>query len=430
MTAGTFAPDYPLAAVGGELSMPKPPGVFRRYWARHPWFADSLVTAAYFVPSFIATLVSGFDPKAPAPAIVVAQLVAVAIAATAIMFRRHRPWLTMVVAWVVALLVHPLGNTDTLPILFGLYAVAVYRSTRAVWVAFGGSSVVVVVSSFMAVWISGSHSVAPFGADAPAASSQFIILMLVATLIGITVGNRKRYLHALIDRAHDLAQQRDQQAELATAHERSRIAREMHDIVSHSLTVMITLAEGSAAAAPREPQKSAETMRLVAETGRTALGDMRRMLGVLTDSQTGGGRLLPQPGWEELPDLIEQFRVAGLPITLQTRGSAVADPAAQLTVYRIVQEGLTNVLRHAPGADNVHVDVHHDGTVVEITVRDDAPPSGIPATTQGHGLVGMRERLALFGGTLDAGPLNAGPLNDRQLEPNGWQLVARFEVPR
>ena len=106
--------------------------------------------------------------------------------------------------------------------------------------------------------------------------------MLIATLIGVTVGNRRRYLDALIARAHDLARERDQQAELAAAMERSRIAREMHDIVSHGLTVMITLAEGSAATAVRDPERAADAMRHVADAGRDALGEMRRMLGVLT----------------------------------------------------------------------------------------------------------------------------------------------------
>ena len=421
MTEAPISPGYPASVVGGELRLPKPPGVIRQYWARHPWLTDSLITALYFVPTFVGTIALMFVPTPPPAWIAVAQLVAIAVAAAAILlFRRRRPWLLVIIAWLVCLVVYPFGSTDVFPLLLALYALAVYGSTRAAWIGFAGSVVVTTASSYIAVWAHAGDTVAPFGADAPASASQFIVLLLIATLIGVTVGNRRRYLNALISRAHDLARERDQQAQLATALERSRIAREMHDIVSHSLTVMVTLADGSAATAARDPERAAEAMQHVADTGRAALADMRRMLGVLAEPDEATARpeeLAPQPGTAALPVLVERFRAAGLPVQLTTVGPPIVDSNLQLTVYRIVQEGLTNALRYAATAHRVDVTVEHADGIVRVDVIDDAVvASTSELTSGGKGLVGMRERVALYGGTLEAGP---GP-------QRGWRVHAEL----
>jgi signal transduction histidine kinase len=333
----------------------------------------------------------------------------------------------MSTSWLVCLLVYPLGTTDVLPILLSLYALAVYRSVRGAWIAFGVSLVVATASSYIATAALGSGVISPFGAGAPASASQFGILMLVATLLGVTMGNRRRYLVALIDRARDLARERDQQAELATARERARIAREMHDIVAHSLTVMVTLADGSAATSTRDPERAADAMRRVAETGRDALGDMRRMLGLLSESSDDTGRAIgtanddfaPQPDLRALPELVGDFRALGMPVTLLTSGAPITDGPIQLTVYRIVQEALTNALRYAATAHSVTVELTRQGGEVTVTVRDDAPKPSIPAAPgSGRGLIGMRERIALYGGSLEVGP-RAG---------FGWQVQARLRA--
>ncbi|MRG58623.1 two-component sensor histidine kinase [Agromyces sp. CFH 90414] len=388
------------------------------------------------------------------PAVAVAQLGAVVVAGAAILlFRRRRPWLLLIVAASVCLLVYPFGTTDVLPLLLALYALAVYRSTRSAWIGFGISVAVATLSSYLAVWVGGDDTVVPFGAPALASASQFTVFLLIATLIGVTVGNRRRYLNALIARAHDLARERDQQAQLATALERSRIAREMHDIVSHSLTVMVTLADGSAATADRDPGRAAEAMRQVAETGRAALADMRRMLGVLarpeapTPEVAGApagpdgpdapvasqepGDLAPQPGTADLPDLVERYRAAGLPVRLETAGAPITDANLQLTVYRIVQEGLTNALRYAPSAHLVEVAVEHAAGMVRVDVVDDGTTAASTGAATGsatrsasgfigggNGLVGMRERVALYGGTVEAGPRAAG----------GWRVHAELRA--
>jgi signal transduction histidine kinase len=406
MTEAPISPGYPASVVGGELRLPKPPGVIRQFWARHPWLTDSLITALYFIPTFFSSLAMSFGPDAPSPWITAAQLAAVGVAGAALLlFRRRHPWLLIAVAWLASLVVYPFGATDVSPMLLALYALAVYRSTRAAWLGFGVSVVVASVSSYIAVWAQDGADVAPFGANAPASASQFTIFLLIATLIGVTVGNRRRYLNALIARAHDLARERDQQAQLATALERSRIAREMHDIVSHSLTVMVTLADGSAATTSRDPARAAEAMRHVADTGRAALTDMRRMLGVLAEPGSPAEQLAPQPGTAAIPELVESFRAAGLPVQFTSIGAPIGDPNLQLTVYRIVQEGLTNALRYAANAHRVDLTIEHLEGAVRIDVVDDAENASVSELAGGgNGLVGMRERVALYGGTLEAGP--------------------------
>jgi signal transduction histidine kinase len=420
MTKAPLSPGYPASVVGGELRLPKPPGLVRQFWARHPWLTDGLIAALYFVPGSSATLVEGLGSE-PQPAwLIVSQLAAVvAITAALMLFRRSNPWVLLCIAWVACLAVGPFARLDMIPFLLGQYAVAVYVSSRAAWVGLGVTVVVGTVSSHLSTWVQGTPTVDGFETEAWSTSVQIALAALIVTLIGVTVGNRRRYLNALIARAHDLARERDQQALLATALERSRIAREMHDVVAHSLTVMVTLAEGSAATAERDATRAGEAMRLVADTGRGALGEMRRMLGILAESESRDAARSPQPGTADLPELIEGFRGAGMPVRLTTIGRSDAEPALELTIYRIVQEGLTNALRHASAASLVEVTIESRGDAVEVLVIDDGHS---PSTTQvegsGRGLIGMRERVALYGGSLEAGPRAGG----------GWRL--RVALPR
>ncbi|MFC6355342.1 sensor histidine kinase [Luethyella okanaganae] len=414
-----LSPGYPASVVGGELRLPKPSGVIRQFWTRHPWLTDSLVAALYFVPSFIGNLSLGVADVAPVA--LALQLGAIAVTGGVLLFRRHRPWLVLGAVWAFFLIVCLWGTMEVLPILIALYALAVYRSTKAAWVGLGGSVVVATFCAYISTWINRSSLIAPSDAPAPTSGAQFATLMftatlmLTATLIGVTVGNRRRYVNALIGRAHDLARERDQQAQLATAIERSRIARETHDIVSHSLTVMVALAEGSAATVERSPERAADAMRHVADTGRSALDDMRRMLGVLAEPVSVLPALSPQPDSAALPELVEGFQAAGMPVRLTTTGAPVSDPNLQLTIYRIVQEGLTNAFRYAATADRIDVSVDHHGDGVRVEVVDDAVSPTTPALKGGgFGLIGMRERVALYRGTLEVGPRQG----------RGWRLSA------
>ncbi|MFD5866887.1 sensor histidine kinase [Agromyces sp. NPDC127015] len=414
MTEAPFSPGRPASAVGGELRLPKPPGVIRQFWARHPRLTDSLITAVYVVPTFIAAIVMASDDPEPPLWSTVLQLVGIALGGAALLlFRRTRPWLVMGVAWLVCIIVSPFGQSDIFPMLFALYGLGVYRSTRSAWIGFGASVLVAVASSYVEAWTS-----AVFPGGPVAASSQYTVILLIATLIGVTTGNRRRYLEALIARAHDLARERDQQAQLAAAAERARIARELHDIVSHGLTVMVTLADGAAATVARDPERAADVMRSVAETGRDALGEMRRMLGVLAEPGTEPAERAPQPGLAAIPELVDGFRDAGLPVGLTTIGVPAPDPALGLAIYRIVQEGLTNALRHGERAHHVDVRIEYAPGAVEVVVDDDAPAEttdAMPSTRgAGRGLAGLRERVALYGGSLEAGPRDG----------RGWRLRA------
>jgi signal transduction histidine kinase len=417
------APDHQHPVAGGELRLPRAPGVARRYWAGHPRFADALIAGIYGIPTIVITIVSATQQQLP-PALAVA-IVATALAATLglLIARRTHPRPVLALAWLACLASIWAPSVDVFAILLALYGLAVYGTSRAAWIGFGTSAAVGAAAAFLSAAIRRATGVVPVDGDAVSATLTFAVLMLLATLIGVSVGNRRRYLDALIARAHDLARERDQQSQLAAAAERARIAREMHDIVSHGLTVMITLAEGSAATAPNDPERAATTMRHVAEAGRDALGEMRRMLGVLegpTDAAASADRA-PQPGVDAIPALVEGFRDAGLPVRLTTAGAAIAEPTLQLAVYRLVQEGLTNALRHAEGAQRVDVRIVHREDAVEVVVEDDGHAHERPATVgSGRGLAGLRERVGLYGGTLEAGPRPTG----------GWRMRATLRPAR
>ncbi|KRE30205.1 sensor histidine kinase [Agromyces sp. Soil535] len=392
--------------------------MIRQFWARHPRLTDGLLAGVYGVPTIVNTIVTSVQHGLPIWLTVMQVAAVVAASVALLMLRRTHPWLVLGLAWLACLVSAPSGSIDTLAILIALYALAVYESTRAAWIGFGTSVAVGTFASYLSTGLRSALVVEPFEFDAFGSSIAFAVFMLIATLIGVTVGNRRRYLDALIARAHDLVRERDQQAQLAAAQERSRIAREMHDIVSHGLTVMITLAEGSAATAARDPERAAEAMRHVADAGRDALGEMRRMLGVLTGPTDAAAERSPQPDVAAIPGLVDGFRAARLPVRLTTSGAAITEPALQLAVYRIVQEGLTNALRHAADAQHVDVRIERGDEVVTVVVEDDATHPATQITGAGRGLAGLRERVALYGGTLDAGPRPGG----------GWRLQATLQA--
>ncbi|MFD7700004.1 sensor histidine kinase [Streptomyces caelestis] len=245
--------------------------------------------------------------------------------------------------------------------------------------------------------------------------------VLVAVLIGITVRTRQNYTEALEDRARRLEIERDQQAQLAAAAERARIAREMHDIIGHNLSVITGLADGGRYAAGKSPERAAQALDAIATTSRQALGELRRLLDVLRDEGTAArpAELAPQPALTDLDRLIDGVRKAGLPVHTTVEGRAALPPGRQLTVYRVVQEALTNILKHAgPDATSEISLVYGEKGSVTVTVTDTGT-LGTPAPADGRGLPGMRERTALYGGTLEAGP--------RPRPQQGWRV--RLHLP-
>jgi signal transduction histidine kinase len=252
-------------------------------------------------------------------------------------------------------------------------------------------------------------------AGSPGRSLLFLSATVVAALFaGLTVASGSRYLAWMDERARRLEIERDQQAVIAAAAERTRIARELHDIVSHSLSVVITLADASAVVGRSDPARGVEAMTEASEVARRALADMRAMLGVLRTDEPPAG-LAPQPGIEDLGALADRVRATGLPVELSVEGTRFPLGAAtELSAYRIVQEALTNTLRHAT-ASHATVTIAYDQPHLRVRVTDDGTATS-PDARRGHGIEGMRERAALHGGTLRAGP-------DPDV-PEGWLVEA------
>lgn len=238
----------------------------------------------------------------------------------------------------------------------------------------------------------------------------------VAVLIGITVRTRRNYTEALEDRARRLEIERDQQARIATAAERARIAREMHDIIGHNLSVITGLADGGKYAAGRSPERAAQALDAIGTTSRQALGELRRLLDVLRDDDLSlPAERNPQPGLTDLDRLIDGVRNAGLPVHTSVEGRPTLPPGRQLTVFRVVQEALTNTLKHAgPDASSEIAIAHGDKGAVTVTITDTGKGGPPSASSDGRGLPGMRERTALYGGTLEAGP--------RPHPEQGWRV--------
>jgi signal transduction histidine kinase len=224
-----------------------------------------------------------------------------------------------------------------------------------------------------------------------------IITLGGAWVMGSFVRARRAYTDELEERAHRLERERDTLAQLAVAEERARIARELHDVVAHSMGVMVVQAQGARSVIQDDPDTADRALGQIEETGRDALRDMRRLLGVLRSSDESAS-LVPQPGLAGLDPLIETFEAAGLSVEVESSGEpAPLTPGADLSAYRIVQESLTNVMKHA-GVDSARLLMKWEPGWLTIEVRDAG--RGGNASNGGHGLVGMKERVAMLGGSL------------------------------
>jgi signal transduction histidine kinase len=329
-----------------------------------------------------------------------------------LIWRRRAPLVVFAVLAGVAFLQWVVGfrlGADA-ALLVALYTVAAYRPRR--W-ALASAAVVEIGAVLASFRFSPARGLVP--------SLVFLTgLVAAAFFIGTTVRNRRAYLGALVERAAALERERDQQAKLAATAERGRIARELHDIVAHSLTVVVTLSEAAAVTADTDPAAARTAMKQVADTGRTALGEMRRLLGVLRADQPGPssdgvGDLAPSPGLDRVDELVAGARAAGLPVRLTVSGPARPLPSTlDVTAYRVVQESLTNALKHAREPTLVHARLRWSAEQLQIEVTDDGLRAEPREESAGHGLAGMRERLALFGGTVSSGPMATG----------GWSVHA------
>lgn len=232
--------------------------------------------------------------------------------------------------------------------------------------------------------------------------------LLVAWILGDSMQYRRAYYVSLEDKANRLERERDQQAQIAAAAERARIARELHDVVAHNVSVMVVQAEGASYALNSSPEQTRLALGNIAQTGRSALAEMRRLLGVLR-TEDGGPERAPQPGVGQLEDLLEQVRAAGLPVDFTVEGIPVELPqGVALAAYRIVQESLTNTRKHGGPQVSAQLAVSYREDELWLTITDDGRGGLAPTDGMGNGLIGMRERAALYAGVLTAGPLPGG----------------------
>jgi signal transduction histidine kinase len=299
-------------------------------------------------------------------------------------------------------------------LLVALYAISVYGEVKysRIALAVGGLGVLMATARYYS--------------NSDWRQQITMMVALGALVFGVwAFGERRRtrglYVAQLEERAAQLERDRDREAKLAVSNERTRIAREIHDVVAHGLSIMIVQADGGLYAADASPEQAKKALATIGDTGRASLTEMRKMLGLLKqDSQPGldPDQPRPQPGISSLPELIENVRQAGLSVDYQVTGTPRDLPALLgLTAYRIVQEGLTNTLKHAgPGArTSVHLDFGRE--MLTVVVSDDGRGGGVaPSTDPGHGLVGMRQRASISGGTVNAGPKAGG----------GYEVVAKL----
>ncbi|MFV2085846.1 sensor histidine kinase [Micromonospora sp. LOL_021] len=290
-------------------------------------------------------------------------------------------------------------------------ALVILTYTAACWLALRPA---VVAAAVLWLPVLTVNAVLPQGTELPGISRTYLLFvngltMLVAFFIGRTVHARRSATRTLAERARVAEENQRAAADQAVADERRRIARELHDVVAHHVSVMGVLATGARRVLHRDPAAADEALGTIADTSRSTLREMRRLLDVLrTDAEPADAELTPQPGLGGIESLVEQIREAGLPVTLRIDGvPGELDPGVTLTLYRIVQEALTNALKHA-GAATAEVRLSFGVYWLIVEVFDTGRGPGPDRGRVGHGLVGMRERVALYGGTLRTGPRPGG----------------------
>jgi signal transduction histidine kinase len=383
-----------------RLATPTSRGI-HRWLSEHAMLVDAAIVLILLPPSLLTVVAHSHHAVAITLPLTAGFLVP-------LFFRRRAPMLCLGCICVVGALELVAGAQlfAAAACLVALYSVAASRPWRDI--ALGTA----------ALEVGAILAVIRWAADARAFSIVPLTAVIAgAVALGINTQTRRAYLATLEDRAARLERERDQEIRIAAVTERTRIAREMHDIVAHHLTVMITLSE--AAAAQAVPERGESTMRIVSATGREALADLRRALGVLRRDADVGKRQ-PQPDLDQLAALVEQVRAAGTAVTLTVRGARQPlDAGTELSIFRTVQEALTNVMKHAGAGARAEALLSFRPGAIDVIVTDDGKAAGSrDLDPAGHGLEGMRERVAAHGGVLSAGPGLGG----------GWQVRAVFPL--
>ncbi|MFF1699484.1 sensor histidine kinase [Streptomyces sp. NPDC058257] len=378
----------------------------RSFDRRRPLVWDALLTGFFVCAGLVDLVGEGWRNIAPNTDVSAWVLYAITAAVTVpLLWRRSHPLAVYALMFLAGLANNWTGAVlqGSLTLLIVVFNIAVRLPPRALAWAYGLTVVPLLVSRFRYPQGSWDQQIVPT-----------LMSFAIVALLGIAVRTRQEYMASLVQRAKQLEVERDQQAQLATNAERTRIAREMHDIIGHNLSVITTLADGGSYAAAKSPERAAQALTAIGTTSRQALTELRRLLEVLREEAPEAAALAPQPALTDLDQLIAGVRAAGLPVRSTVRGRPDSLPAGrQLTVYRVVQEALTNTLKHGGPEATAHVEAVYGDDGVRVTVTDTGA-GGSPHGSSGRGLTGMRERTALYDGTLEAGPLRH--------PPGGWQV--------
>jgi signal transduction histidine kinase len=360
------------------------PTLWERVRRVDPTVWDALLAAACLLPSI---LIGSSGPGSARPT--GAQAIVVLIGYAALAVRRRWPIqvLMIVAAATVVFAVVGEGQAMQLALAIAAYTAAAYLPRRVV----AAAALPVAVAASIATQLD---------ADIHANWVELVVQTTFAVLLPVLIGR------IAFNRKARLARDRERAAADAVTAERTRIARELHDVVAHAIGVMVVQAGAARSVVDRDPDAAKQAIGRVEETGRLGLQEMRRLIGVLTDDGSKG-ELAPQPGLGELDGLVATVRAAGLPVEIVRAGKPRPLPAGvDLTAYRVIQESLTNVLKHAGPAHAV-VSIRYDDTQLTVEVDDDGVGEAMPAGV-GHGLVGMRERVAIFGGRIETGARAGG----------------------
>jgi signal transduction histidine kinase len=346
---------------------------------RNPWLIDAALVGLLllFAAGWADRRNQGLAVALPLSLVQVLPLLA----------RRRHPVIVLgiVVAATIALTLH-FHSLNPLPPFLAFYSVAAHADRRIALLA-GAAGLAALVVPVL-------HET-----DYDFTSFAFrLVAFAAAWVLGDNLRTRRAYYAALEERAARLERERDEQAQRAVAEEQARIARELHDVLAHNVSVMVVQAAAAGDVFDSHPARAREALRSIEQTGRAALQELRRLLGaVRTDDEP----LAPQPGLKHLPELVDQVRRAGLEVELSVEGEPRSLAAGvDLSAYRVVQEALTTTIKHAH-ASTADVRVRYDDGRVELLVADDGIGPAANGSTDGHGLIGMRERVALYGGELE-----------------------------
>lgn len=327
------------------------------------------------------------------------------VAHFALLWRRSHPFRVHVLLLVLSVLVQLSGQAEGLVgLMVSLYSLGRYEADRTSSVVGAALAFALVVTDLELLTIPG-----------PGAWLTGVLALLV-WYTGRRLRFRGEYLRLLEERAAQMERERDAEAERAVAAERTRIAREMHDVIAHQVSLMTVQAGAARTVLAVDPDAATAAIGAVEQAGRQALAEMRHVLGVLRH-RGAGQELDPQPGIDDLSALIRRVEAAGPAVALSTQGPLDTLPArVQLTVYRIVQEALTNVIKHAGSEVAVQVEIERDDEAVRVVVIDDGPGNKAIGSG-GHGIAGMRERVVHLGGRLGAGRCGTGGFEVRAVLP-------------